>query len=74
MFATRLAIIYTSTGGQMESLVQLFKINDVVSLRIVKTSIIKYGIVANIFAEKIWVAKATYIFQQKHLWNRYCTY
>ena len=31
---------------------QLFKTNDVVSQRIVKTLIIKYGIYANIFAEK----------------------
>ena len=45
---------------------QLFKTNDVVSLRIVKTLIIKYGICANIFAEKMWVvfafAKTTHIF------------
>ena len=44
---------------------QLFKINDVVS----KTVIIKYGIYANIFAEKMWVAfafaKATHIFSAK---------
>ena len=32
---------------------QLFKTNDVVSLCIVKTLIIKYGIYANIFAEKM---------------------
>ena len=31
---------------------QLFKTNDVISERIVKTLIIKYGIYANIFAEK----------------------
>ena len=30
----------------------LFKTNDVISLRIVKTLIIKYAIYANIFAEK----------------------
>ena len=44
----------------------MFKTNDVVSLRIVKTLIIKYGIYANIFAEKMLVAfafaKATHIF------------
>ena len=43
---------------------QLFKTNDVVSKRIVKTSIIKYGILANIFTEKI--AKATHIFFSKN--------
>ena len=32
---------------------QLFKTNDVVSLCIVKTLIIKYGIYADIFAEKM---------------------
>ena len=32
---------------------QLFKTNDVVSQRIVKTLIIKYGIYPNIFAEKM---------------------
>ena len=31
---------------------QLFKTNDVVSKRIVKTLVIKYGIYSNIFAEK----------------------
>ena len=31
---------------------QLFKTNDIVSLHIVKTLIIKYGIHTNIFAEK----------------------
>ena len=31
---------------------QLFKTNDVISKRIVKTLIIKYGIYVNIFAEK----------------------
>ena len=39
---------------------------------------IKYGIYANIFAEKMWVAfafaKATHIFQQKYLYIRYCAY
>ena len=48
---------------------QLFKTTDVVSKCIVKTLIIKYGINANIFAEKIWVAfafaKATHIFSAK---------
>ena len=48
---------------------QLFKTNDVVSLQIVKTLIIKYDIYTNIFAEKIWVAftfaKATHIFLAK---------
>ena len=38
---------------------QLFKTNNVVSLRIVKCFIIKYGIHANIFAENMW---ATHIF------------
>ena len=37
---------------------QLVKTYDIVSLRIVKTLIIKYGIYANILAEKIWVAFA----------------
>ena len=60
-------------------MVQLFKTNDAVTKRIVKTLIIKYGIYANIFAEKMWVAfafaKATHIFfQQNYLWIRYCTY
>ena len=38
--------------------------------------IIKYGINANIFAKKMWVAfaKSTHIFQQKYLWIRYYTY
>ena len=40
---------------------QLFETNDVVSYRIVKTLIIKYGINPNIFAEKMWVV---HIFQQ----------
>ena len=48
---------------------QLLKTNDVVSKRIDKTLIIKYGIYANMFAEKMWeafaFAKATHIFQQK---------
>ena len=39
-----------------------FKSNDVVSERIVKTSVIKYGVRANIFAEKMWVAFAFAIF------------
>ena len=48
--------------GIKVSKAQLFKTNDVIS--IVKTLIIKYGIYANIFAEKMWVAfaKATHIF------------
>ena len=49
---------------------QLFKTNDVVSLHVVKTLIIKYGIYANIFAEKMWVAfafaKTTHIFFSKN--------
>ena len=59
---------------------QLFKTNDVDSERIVNTLIIKYTIYANIFAEKkMWVAfalaKVTHIvFQQRYMWNRYCTY
>ena len=48
---------------------QLFKTNDVVTKPIVKTLIVKYGIYANIFAEKMWVAfafaKATHIFSAK---------
>ena len=48
---------------------QLFKTNDVVIYRIVKTLIISYGTYANIFAEKMWVAfafvKATHIFSAK---------
>ena len=46
---------------------QLFKSNNVISKHIVKTLIIKYGIMANIFAEKMWVAfaKATHIFSAK---------
>ena len=52
---------------------QLFKTNDV-NKRIVKTLIIKYGKYSDIFAEKMWVAKATHIFQQKCLWIRYYTY
>ena len=66
------------TGKQYKSRAQLFKTNNVVRQRIVKTLIIKYGIYANIFAKKIWVAfafaRATRIFfQQKYLWIRYCT-
>ena len=38
---------------QLNIRVQLFKTNDVVSYGIVKTLIIKYGIHANIFAEKV---------------------
>ena len=37
---------------QQTSRAQLFKTNNVVSKRIVKTLIIKYGIYANIFAVK----------------------
>ena len=50
---------------------QLFKTNDVVSLRIVKILILKYNIYANIFAEQMWVAfafafaKATHIYSAK---------
>ena len=40
---------------------QLFKTNDVVSLHIIKTLMIKYGIYANIFA----FAKAIHIFSAK---------
>ena len=47
----------------------MFETNDVVSYLIIKTLIIKYGIYANIFAEKMWVAfafaKATHIFSIK---------
>ena len=43
--------------------------NDVVRERIVKTLTIKYGIYANVFAEKMWVAfafaKATHIYSAK---------
>ena len=42
---------------------QLFKTNDVVSWRIVKTLIIKYGIYTKIFVEKMW--KATKNFSSK---------
>ena len=53
----------------------LFKTNDVISYRIVKIFIIKYGIYANMFAEKMGVfAKATNIFSAKYLWIRYFTY
>ena len=37
---------------------QLFKTNDVISKCIIKTLVIKYGIYANMFAEKMWVASA----------------
>ena len=33
-----------------------------------KTLLIKYGIYANIFAEKMWVVLT--FFQQKYLWTR----
>ena len=49
---------------------QLFKTNEVISWCIVKTLIIKYGIYANIFAEKMWIAfalaKATHLFFSKN--------
>ena len=48
---------------------QLLKINDAVSLRIVKTLTIKYGIYANIFAGKMWVAFAFHIFSARILMN-----
>ena len=48
---------------------QLFKTNNVVILHIIKTLLIKYGIKANIFAEKMCAAfafaKATHIFSAK---------
>ena len=48
---------------------QLFKTNNVVILHINKTLFIKYGINANIFAEKMCAAfaftKATHIFSAK---------
>ena len=54
---------------QQTSRAQLFETNNVFSKRIIKTLIIKYGIYANIFAEKMWVAfafaKATHIFSAK---------
>ena len=57
----------------------LFKTNDVVSERIIKTLIIKYGIYAYIFAEnkreQLWhLQKLLTFYQQKYLWIRYCTY
>ena len=54
-------------NNQSKIWAQLFKTNDVVSKHIVKTLIIKYGIYANIFAEKMRVAfaKATHIFSAK---------
>ena len=49
---------------------QLFKTNNVVNYRIVKTLIINHGIYESIFAEKMWVAfafaKATHIFFSKN--------
>ena len=39
----------------------MFKTNDVVSERIVKTLIIKHGIYTNIFAEKMWVAYPRFV-------------
>ena len=36
----------------------MFKTNHAVSKHIIKTLIIKYGIYANMFAEKMWVAFA----------------
>ena len=48
---------------RQKSRVQLFKTNDVVSKRVVKTLIIKYGIYTNIFTENKWVA--THIFSAK---------
>ena len=57
---------------------QLLKTNDVISKRIIKTLIIKYGIWAYIFAEKceslLHLQKLLTFFQQKYLWIRYCTY
>ena len=48
---------------------RLFKTNNVVSECIVKILIIKYGIYANVFAEKMQVAfvfaKSTHIFSAK---------
>ena len=69
----RLNIVDANPGTRKWSLyhsrAQLFKTNYVISWRILKTSIIKYGIYANIFAEKMWVAfafaKATHIFSAK---------
>ena len=46
----RIFTIYYREIGNI--LTQLFKTNDVISKRTVKTLIIKYGIYANIFAEK----------------------
>ena len=43
---------------KIQTRAQLFKTNNVISSRILKTLIIKYGIDANIFAEKMWVAFA----------------
>ena len=50
--------------GQLMPRAQLFKANNVVTKRNVKTLIIKDGIYADIFAEKMWVAfaNATHMF------------
>ena len=71
-------LLNTGYKSELYFWAQLFKTNDVVSLRIVKTLIIKYGLYVNIFAEKLWVAfafaKATHIFSAKILWIGYCTH
>ena len=56
----------------MQTWAQLLKNNDVVSERIVKTLIIKYGVYANIFAEKnvSSFCKATHILSAKILVNK----
>ena len=62
-------VLYAGLSNKVDLIrAQLFKTNDAISERILKTLIIKYGIYANIFAEKMWVAfafaKATHIFQK----------
>ena len=50
--------------SEIRARVQLFKTNDDITKGIIKT--IKYGIYANIFADKMWVAKATHVFSAKN--------
>ena len=45
--------MYVDSTRIQKSRAQLFETNDAVSSHIVKTLIIKYGIYANIFAEKM---------------------
>ena len=56
-------------GNKINTKAQLFQTNTVVSQRFAKTLLTKYGLYANIFADKMWVAfafaKATHIFSAK---------